>query len=98
MMVHPELQTYAQDEIDSITSQARLPTLADRKDLPFTDAITKEVIRLSSIVPQGGFRELDVDDVYEGYLLPRGSFVFANIWYGLPYAFPFLRSGVDPMN
>ena len=45
MAKYPEWVKQAQLEIDSITRQARLPTLDDRKDIPIVDCIMKEVFR-----------------------------------------------------
>ena len=41
----PEFVKRAQDEIDIVTSQKRLPTLDDRKNIPMIDCIMKEVFR-----------------------------------------------------
>jgi cytochrome P450 len=79
MTLHPEVQQKAQAEIDALTNGTRLPTLADRHLLPYVDALVKEVLRCGLIIPQGG-RQLSVDDVYNGYLFPKGSIVICNIW------------------
>ena len=45
LLLHPEVQRKAQDEIDAVTGRKRLPTFEDRPSLPFIDALCKEVIR-----------------------------------------------------
>ena len=45
MAKHSEVVKRAQIEIDEITCKERLPTLDDRKKLPFIDCIMKEVLR-----------------------------------------------------
>lgn len=45
VLLHPELQRKAQDEIDSVTGRGRFPTFEDRPKLPFVDALCKEVLR-----------------------------------------------------
>ena len=45
MVKYPEVVERAQAEIDSITKQARLPTLDDRRLIPVIDCIMKEVLR-----------------------------------------------------
>jgi cytochrome P450 len=80
MTLYPEAQAQAQAEIDRVTGGTRLPTLADRADLPYLTALMKEVLRCANIVPQGGEREIAVDDTYRGYLFPATSVVIPNVW------------------
>jgi hypothetical protein len=43
----------AQKELDAVTRRERLPTFEDRLNLPFIDAICKEVIRWEPVTPLG---------------------------------------------
>ena len=54
-LVRPEIQTMAQEELDSVTGRERLPTFEDRPRLPFVDAICKEVLRWRPVSPIGEF-------------------------------------------
>ncbi|KAG1737315.1 cytochrome P450 [Suillus lakei] len=45
MMLFPDVQKKAQAEIDAIVGPDRLPTLADRDSLPYTEALAKEALR-----------------------------------------------------
>lgn len=53
MMLHPAVLKRARSEIDSVVGTDRLPTYSDRSQLPYVDAILKEVIRWRTIVPTG---------------------------------------------
>lgn len=53
MTLHPEVVKKAQAEIDAVVGNERLPTFADRENLPYIDALTKEVFRWNSVVPTG---------------------------------------------
>ena len=45
-MLHaPEVQIKAREELDRVVGAARIATIADRKDLPYIDAIVKETYR-----------------------------------------------------
>lgn len=84
MSLHSEVQRKAQEEIDRVVGHDRLPTAQDRKDLPYVDAIMREVARLNPVTPLGEHesyaslgiltcalalpRRLKQDDVYEGML------------------------------
>jgi cytochrome P450 len=53
MALYPDVQKKAQAEIDSVIGPGRLPRLADRERLPYTEALTKEVMRWQVVAPQG---------------------------------------------
>jgi hypothetical protein len=55
VMLHPEIQSRAQEEIDAVTGRVRLPGFEDRPRLPFVDAICKEVLRWRPALPLGEF-------------------------------------------
>lgn len=46
MLMHPDVQKRAQEELDRVVGTDRLPTLDDRKNLPFVNAVIMEVMRL----------------------------------------------------
>lgn len=45
MVCNPEVFKKAQEEIDRVIGQGRLPDLEDRTSLPFLDCVLKEVLR-----------------------------------------------------
>jgi cytochrome P450 len=79
MVLYPDVQTKAQAEIDSVLGD-RLPTFSDMDALPYINAIVKEVLRWSPIVPLAFPHQLEADDMYNGYLLPVGSVIVPNTW------------------
>ena len=80
MTLHPEAQAKAQAEIDSVIGTDRLPTLADRDQLPYVEALVKEVFRWNPVAPQGAPHVSKEDDVHMGYFIPAGTMCIANIW------------------
>ncbi|KAJ3553877.1 hypothetical protein NM688_g3387 [Phlebia brevispora] len=82
MTLHPEIQTRAQAEIDSVIGKGwqRLPTFADRERLPYVNAIVLELLRWHPAVPLGLAHMLAEPDVYREYYLQKGTVVWANIW------------------
>ena len=54
MIIHPEIQRRAQEELDAVVGLHRLPTLQDRVNLPYLGAIQKEIYRWGALVPLGG--------------------------------------------
>ena len=45
MMVYPDVQKKAQASIDAYLQEERWPTFNDRAELPYIDALLKEVLR-----------------------------------------------------
>ncbi|KAF9652712.1 cytochrome P450 [Thelephora ganbajun] len=80
MIEHPEAMKKAQKEIDSVVGNDRLPTFADRENLPYLEALFNECLRYGVGVPLSLPHRLMEDDIYEGMFIPKGSLVFANVW------------------
>ncbi|KXN89012.1 O-methylsterigmatocystin oxidoreductase [Leucoagaricus sp. SymC.cos] len=91
LCLYPEVQAKAQLEIDSVIGQDRLPTFADRKDLPYVEAVYKECLRWAVPVPLSrpvnlhasqilSLTSLTDDDTYLGMRIPKNALVIANIW------------------
>ena len=53
MTLFPDIQTKAQEEIDHVVGNDRLPVLADRDNLPYINALQSEVYRWRPVVPTG---------------------------------------------
>lgn len=49
MGLHLEVQQTAEEEIDRVIGRDRLPNVQDRKDLPYVNAIMREVMRLNPV-------------------------------------------------
>lgn len=80
MTLYPEVQRKAQEEINRVLGCDRLPTVADRPRLPFVEALVKEVLRWHPVGPMGLPHMSSEDDTWNGYFIPKGSFLMANIW------------------
>ncbi|KAF9526561.1 cytochrome P450 [Crepidotus variabilis] len=80
MTLHQECQKRAQQEIDAVCGNGRLPSLEDRERLPYVEALMKEVLRWQPVVPMALPHRLMQDDVYNDLFLPAGSIVLGNSW------------------
>jgi len=55
VLLYPDIQKKAQDELDSAIGRERLPSFEDRPRLPFIDAVCKEMLRWRPVAPLGAF-------------------------------------------
>jgi hypothetical protein len=96
MCHYPQYLPMLQEELDRVCP-GRLPTNADKPNLPFLRAVIKETIRWRPPVPTGWYMHHDIpngpnfqpgiphylieDDEYQGYYIPKGSIIHPLEWY-----------------
>ncbi|XP_072245933.1 cytochrome P450 2J6-like [Leuresthes tenuis] len=73
LIKNPDVQERVQAEIDRVIGQTRQPSMADRPNLPYTDAVIHEVQRIGNIVPLNGMRIAAKDTTLGGYFIPKGT-------------------------
>ncbi|EPQ56835.1 cytochrome P450 [Gloeophyllum trabeum ATCC 11539] len=90
MALYPEVQAKGRAEIDRVIGTQRLPQLTDQRDLPYVEAIMREVLRWNPVAPLGVPHLSTQDDVYRDRFIPSGTIVMPNIWVMLhdPVIFP----------
>jgi cytochrome P450 len=75
---HPEVEKKLVDEV-SRALQGRAPTVADLSQLPYTEMVVRESMRLYPPAP--GFAREPIEDVsIGGYVVPRGSLISVNTY------------------
>uniref|UniRef100_A0A3P8ST11 Cytochrome P450, family 2, subfamily N, polypeptide 13 n=1 Tax=Amphiprion percula TaxID=161767 RepID=A0A3P8ST11_AMPPE len=79
LIQNPHIQEKVQAEIDRVIGQTRQPTMADKPNLPYTDAVIHEIQRMGNIVPLNGLRMAAKDTMLGGYLIPKGTSVMPNL-------------------
>ncbi|KAI0768442.1 cytochrome P450 [Irpex lacteus] len=78
MLLHPEVQRKAQEELDRVVGRGRLPDFSDRESLPYLQCVMYETLRWHPVVPLGLPHQVLVDDEYNGMHIPKGATVIAN--------------------
>ncbi|OAA57109.1 Cytochrome P450 [Niveomyces insectorum RCEF 264] len=77
----PEPMKKAQAEIDRVVGQHRSPGWDDADNLPYVNALVKEVLRWRSVAIIGGQPHSPTqDDYYKGWYIPEGTWVQGNVW------------------
>jgi cytochrome P450 len=81
ILVWPEVQRKAQEEIDRVVGPDRLPTMDDYENLPYIRYCIKESLRWMPTVILGVPHAALKEDNYMGYTIPQGATVVNNVWY-----------------
>ena len=76
---YPGVQKRLQEEVDAVCGPGRNPSISDRKDMSYTQAVIYETLRHSNLIVMSMLREMKEDVQFEGYNLPKGSLVMGNV-------------------
>ncbi|KAJ4942813.1 hypothetical protein JOQ06_005325 [Pogonophryne albipinna] len=79
MTKYPEMQTKVQAEIDRVIGQSRQPSMEDRANLSYTDAVIHEIQRMGNIVPLNLPHVTNRDIQLGGYTIPKGVTIIPNL-------------------
>ena len=80
LLKHPDAMKRVQEEIDKIVGSDRLPEMTDKTEMPFTQAVVYECMRLAAPVPMGVMHAASEDTALMDYTIPKGTMLIANIW------------------
>ncbi|XP_021966277.1 methyl farnesoate epoxidase [Folsomia candida] len=72
MVLHPEVQTKVQEEIDRVVGKSRRVTLEDKSKMPYTEATLLEIQRVANVLPVV-IRGCNQDTNIAGYHIPKGT-------------------------
>ncbi|XP_051838315.1 cytochrome P450 2C44-like [Antechinus flavipes] len=76
MLKYPEVQDKVQEEIDRVIGQHRIPSIKDKMEMPYTEAVLHEIQRYSDLVPLSLSHEVTHDTELQQYFIPKGTTVF----------------------
>ncbi|XP_034485747.1 probable cytochrome P450 304a1 [Drosophila innubila] len=79
-LLYPEVAIRIQREIDEVVGCGRLPTLEDRKSMPYTEATIRENLRIETLVPSDIPHKAMVDTELLGYSIPKGTIVIPSLY------------------
>ncbi|XP_028300132.1 cytochrome P450 2J2-like [Gouania willdenowi] len=75
MINHPDIQERVQVEIDTVIGSSRQPSVADRDNMPYTNAVIHEIQRAANIVPLNVAHMASKDTTLESYNIPKGTII-----------------------
>ncbi|KAM6303648.1 cytochrome P450 2D6 [Podargus strigoides] len=79
MLLHPEIQSKVQAEIDTVIGRERSPTMEDQVSMPYTNAVIHEVQRCGDVIPIGVPHMTYRDTELQGFFIPKGTTIITNL-------------------
>ncbi|XP_043211299.1 methyl farnesoate epoxidase-like [Amphibalanus amphitrite] len=79
LVLHPDIQSRAQQEIDRVLNGQR-PCFSDRARLPYVQAVLMEASRVASVIPQAVPHRAVADVSLRGHRIPRGTMILLHLW------------------
>lgn len=80
LLNQPEIMKRAQDELEQVVGLNNVVEETHIAQLPYLEAIVKEVSRLHPVAPLLIPRRARVSHVIGGYSVPKGTKIFVNAW------------------
>ncbi|KAG8336713.1 hypothetical protein J6590_039794 [Homalodisca vitripennis] len=78
LLLYPDVQRKAQQEIDRVVGKERLPSLTDRLNMPYNEAVVLESIRLFMGRCFGLPHRALKDTTLQGYNIPKDTMIIVN--------------------
>ncbi|XP_072245930.1 cytochrome P450 2J4-like isoform X1 [Leuresthes tenuis] len=79
MIYHPDIQEKVQAEIDAVIGSSRQPSLTDRENMPYTDAVIHEMQRMGNIIPLNVVHMTSRDTTLDKYTIPKGTMIIPSL-------------------
>nr|A0A2K9RG08.1 RecName: Full=Labd-13Z-ene-9,15,16-triol synthase, chloroplastic; AltName: Full=Cytochrome P450 76BK1; Short=VacCYP76BK1 [Vitex agnus-castus]AUT77126.1 cytochrome P450 [Vitex agnus-castus] len=80
LLLHPDILAKAKEELKNVIGENKLVQESDIPNLPYMEAVIKEVFRVHPVGPFLIPRRLEEDTELSGYFIPKGTQIFVNVW------------------
>ena len=76
---NPDVQKRMRKEIVEVVGTTKCPTLSDKLNLPYCEAVISEIQRCANILPITGLRVTKRDIQWQEYTIPNGARIINNL-------------------
>ncbi len=73
ILLFPDVQRKAKEEIDSVIGFERVVNFDDQPSLPYMEALYREVLRWKQVLPLSVAHASTMDDTFKGYYIRKGA-------------------------
>nr|QBQ34512.1 cytochrome P450 CYP305A1 [Diaphorina citri] len=80
MVLHPDVQTRVQEQIDSVLGPDEKPTYALKTKLPLVEAVLLECQRMYNVIPLSGAHRATEDTKLGGYNIPKDTLIMSCLY------------------
>ncbi|XP_034386036.1 cytochrome P450 2J1-like [Cyclopterus lumpus] len=75
MIHYPHIQAAVQAEIDSVVGSSKQPSMSDKEQMPYTDAVLHEIQRMANILPLNLVHMAGRDTTLGEFTFPKGTII-----------------------
>uniref|UniRef100_UPI0037E94DF1 cytochrome P450 2J4-like n=1 Tax=Semicossyphus pulcher TaxID=241346 RepID=UPI0037E94DF1 len=79
MIYYPQIQERVQAEIDTAVGSSRVPSVNDRENMPYTNAVIHEIQRMADIIPLNVVHMATKDTTLDKYTIPKGTIIMPSL-------------------
>ncbi|XP_036969489.1 cytochrome P450 2J6-like [Acanthopagrus latus] len=79
MIYYPHIQERVHAEIDTVIGSSRQPSMSDRDDMPYTNAVIHEIQRMANIIPLNLVHKAGKDTTLDKYTIPKGTMILPTL-------------------
>nr|XP_060620631.1 cytochrome P450 2C19-like [Anolis sagrei ordinatus] len=76
LLKYPKVEVKVHEEIDRVIGRTRKPCMADRGQMPYTEAVIHEIQRFISLAPLGVPRAVIKETPFRQYIIPKGTTIY----------------------
>jgi cytochrome P450 family 2 subfamily J len=80
LAIHPAIQMKCHEEIDATIGREKQPTMKDKEQMPYIQAVLDEIQRYASIVPTGVIHRTFQSDTIHGYHIPGDTLIIPFVY------------------
>lgn len=79
LLKYPEVTAKAQEEIERVIGRHRVPSMQDRSNMPYMDALVHEIQRFIDLVPLSLPHAVTRDIKFRNYIIPKGTTIITSL-------------------